>query len=433
MVSRYHDDWQSSKNTVLERNRYMFDNELMSDVSFTCGESRRIFHAHKYVLATSSAVFFAMFHGGLSLKQSPIHIPDAQEENFVEFLRFLYTDDCTIVNAENAIGVLYLAKKYLISSLAEKCCKILGASIRPGNVFVLLEQAMRFDAKKLEENCWDIVLQNTQECVNSDTFCEIESRTLSSLLEKERLTVTELKLFKAVIKWTDSKCERQGLNVEEDKTARRRILGDNVYKIRFLAMSQENILKDVSPTGILTYEEIVCILQTLAGLDVPDLKWKERETRQHSIFTRFESSNIIPNNDMRWIYCGCSDALTLTVNKAALLHGVRLFGDTGGSQYVVKFYIKGITITGTYTSEQGSDRVPGYDVMFPKPISLFPGEDITMTAIIEGPNSYYGVEGKPYVNDDEIVVTFKDAPSGLSSNNTDKKSGQFFQIFLSKL
>ena len=126
----------------------MFDNELMSDVSFTCGESRRIFHAHKYVLATSSAVFFAMFHGGLSLKQSPIHIPDAQEENFVEFLRFLYTDDCTIVNAENAIGVLYLAKKYLISSLAEKCCKILGASIRPGNVFVLLEQAMRFDAKK---------------------------------------------------------------------------------------------------------------------------------------------------------------------------------------------------------------------------------------------------------------------------------------------
>ena len=36
---------------------------LVSDVSFTCGESRRIFHAHKYVLATSSAVFFAMFYG----------------------------------------------------------------------------------------------------------------------------------------------------------------------------------------------------------------------------------------------------------------------------------------------------------------------------------------------------------------------------------
>ena len=71
MASKYHDDWQSSKKTVLERNTFMFDNELMSDVSFVCGKSRRIFHAHKYVLATSSAVFFAMFYGNLAQKNLP--------------------------------------------------------------------------------------------------------------------------------------------------------------------------------------------------------------------------------------------------------------------------------------------------------------------------------------------------------------------------
>ena len=74
MASKYHDDWQSSKKTISERNAYMFNNELMSDVSFTCGESSRIFHAHKYVLATSSAVFFAMFHGDLAQKESTIRI-----------------------------------------------------------------------------------------------------------------------------------------------------------------------------------------------------------------------------------------------------------------------------------------------------------------------------------------------------------------------
>ena len=110
MASRYHEDWQSSKKTVLQRNAYMFDNELMSDVSFTCGESSRIFHAHKYVLATSSAVFFAMFYGNLSEKESPICIPDAEEESFEKFLRFLYTDACKIT-AENAIELMYLAKK----------------------------------------------------------------------------------------------------------------------------------------------------------------------------------------------------------------------------------------------------------------------------------------------------------------------------------
>ncbi|CAB3990760.1 BTB POZ domain-containing 6-like, partial [Paramuricea clavata] len=144
MASKYHDDWQSSKKTVLQRNAYMFDNELMSDVSFTCGESSRIFHAHKYVLATSSAVFFAMFYGDLAQKESPICLPDADEESFKEFLCYLYTDDCKIT-AENAIGVMYLAKKYLMSSLTKKCCKVLEGSIKPNNVFLVLEQAIQFD------------------------------------------------------------------------------------------------------------------------------------------------------------------------------------------------------------------------------------------------------------------------------------------------
>ena len=82
MASKFHDDWQSSKKTVLQRNTYMFDNELMSDVSFTSEESRRIFHAHQYVLATSSAVFFAMFYGEITPKEFPIRIEDTEEESF---------------------------------------------------------------------------------------------------------------------------------------------------------------------------------------------------------------------------------------------------------------------------------------------------------------------------------------------------------------
>ena len=198
MASKYHDDWQSSKKTVLQRNTYMFDNELMSDVSFTCGESRRIFHAHKYVLATSSAVFFAMFYGETP-NEFPIRIEDAEEESFKEFLRFLYTDDCKIT-AENSIRVLYLAKKYLILSLAEKCCEILDASIKPDNVFVVLEQAIQFDEKDLEEKSWDIVSKKTQECLNLKAFCDIGLHTLNALLKKERLVVTNVELFKAVLK-----------------------------------------------------------------------------------------------------------------------------------------------------------------------------------------------------------------------------------------
>ena len=427
MASKYHDDWQSSKKTVLQRNAYMFDNELMSDVSFTCGESRRIFHAHKYVLATSSAVFFAMFYGEMLPKEFPIRIEDAEEESFKEFLRFLYTDDCKIT-AENAIGVLYLAKKYLISSLAEKCSKILEASIKPENVFVVLEQAIQFDEKELEEKSWDIVSKKTQECLNSEAFCNIRLHTLNALLKKERLAVTEVVLFKAVLKWTDSECARQGINIEEDKTARRRILGDSVYEICFLEMSPKDFAKHVSPTEVLTDREMICLFQKLYGLDVAaDLKWKNRKRFTTIVsFNRFNPDNV---NVDTWNLKGRSDALTLTVNKAVLFHGIRLFGDTRGSKYEVEFAVKNETVTGTYTSQQ-NDGVWSYDVMLSNPISLLPNEEFAIIATIKGPTSCRGHNGKPSVKVDDIVVTFKG--SSFSKNGTDGNCGQFLKIFLSK-
>jgi hypothetical protein len=411
----------------------MFDNELMSDVSFTCGESSRIFHAHKYVLATSSAVFFAMFYGNLAEKEFPICIDDAEEQSFEEFLRFLYTDACKIT-AENAIGVMYLAKKYLVSSLAEKCCEILEASIKPDNVFAVLEKAVQFDEKELEAKCWNIVSEKPQECINSEAFCEIGPSTLNVFLKKETFSITEMELFEAILKWTDKECERQGINIEHDKTARRRILGDSVYEIRFLTMSLENLVKYVSPTGILTDTEILSISKNLCGLDVAGLKWKEHRKRQPCIlsFSRLDPGNVKRNDLNAWVYNGKSDALTLVVNKAVLFHGVRLFGSNGG-RYEVKFTIKDQNVTGSYNSEQDSDGVTGYDVMLPNPIPLLPNEEVIIIATITGPVSYYGSSGKSSVTIDDIVVTFKDAPPGLSKNNTDKTHGQFYKIFLSKL
>ena len=109
-----------------------------------------------------------------------------------------------------------------------------------------------------------------------------------------------------------------------------------------------------------------------------------------------------------------------------------MFGSNGG-RYEVKFTIKDKNVTGSYTSEQDSDHVPGYDVMLSNPIPLLPNEEVIIIATITGPVSYYGSSGKSSVTIDDIVVTFKDAPPGLSKNNTDRPHGQFYKIFLSEL
>ena len=202
-----------------------------------------------------------------------------------------------------------------------------------------------------------------------------------------------------------------------------------MHEIRFLTMSQENFLKYVSPTGILTDTEIVSTRQKLSGLDVAGLKWKENKRLPCSIvsFSRFDPANV--RHD--FFMLGDFDALNLVVNKAVLFHGVRLFGDTDGGESEVKFTIKNKNVTGTYRSEEDNDGVLGYDVMLPNPIPLLPNEENTIIATITGPNSCIGTRAKSSVKIDDIVVILKDSASG--SFRTSSTFGQFYKIFLSEI
>ena len=150
----------------------------MSNVVLCCEGSSKQFRSHKYVLATSSSVFYAMFYGELAEKNSTVYLSDSDDDSLEEFLRFLYTDDCNLT-PDNAVFVLYLAKKYIVPTLAEKCIEFLEANLAPANVFVVLQQALQFDEKKLEKKCWDIIDLKTSEAIMFDAFTDICQPTLA--------------------------------------------------------------------------------------------------------------------------------------------------------------------------------------------------------------------------------------------------------------
>ena len=224
-------DWQSTKNTILERNRQMFNNSDMSDISFTCEGSDKTFYAHKYVLATSSAVFHAMFYGGLAVKDSIVYFFNIDEESLEQFLRFLYTEECTLTS-DNVVAIIYLAKKYIIPSLNEKCVNFLLENLNPENVLDVLEQATRFDEKKLEKRCWKIIESSTGRVVASDSFNNISQTTLAILLKRDKLKIPEVELFQAVLKWIDFQCSRK--NLETTGENRRSIIGEQTMIFDFL-------------------------------------------------------------------------------------------------------------------------------------------------------------------------------------------------------
>ena len=120
----------------------------------------------------------------------------------------------------------------------------------------------------------------------------------------------------------------QGINIEENKTSRKRVLGDSVYDIYLLEMSLEDFAKYVSSAGIiteiLTETAVISVFCTFSGMDVPDLKWKKERRRQLNVVgcCRFDVSNL----GSGWCYDGrSSNVLTvMTVNITVLFHGVPL-------------------------------------------------------------------------------------------------------------
>lgn len=82
-------NWQATKSSLKERFAFLFNNELLSDVRFIVGKGRQAqrIPAHKFVLAAGSAVFDAMFNGGMATTSAEIELPDVEPAAFLSLLR----------------------------------------------------------------------------------------------------------------------------------------------------------------------------------------------------------------------------------------------------------------------------------------------------------------------------------------------------------
>ena len=148
----------------------MFNNELFSDVKFVArgtngeSESKQVIPAHKFVLSISSPVFEAMFNGDLAETTDSIELPDCEYESLLELFRYMYSDEVNL-SGSNLMGVLYLATKYMVPSLADKCTEYLQDNLDASNVFVILPQAQKYEEEKLVHQCLKVIDEQTEEAL----------------------------------------------------------------------------------------------------------------------------------------------------------------------------------------------------------------------------------------------------------------------------
>ena len=437
------ENWQTKRPTVRGRTKFMLNNHLFSDVKFRKSdgesESKQVISAHKFVLSIGSPVFEAMFYGELAETRDSIELPDCEYESLLELFRYMYSDEANL-SGNNVMGVLYLAKKYMVPSLADKCTEYLQNNLAPSNVFNILPSAEKFEEKELVDRCWKVVDKETKAAVKSDGFATIERSFLEAVLSRDTLTIEEIDLFKAVDQWATKECEKQGLAVNGEQ--KRRILGEEIIKgIRFPLMKHDEFASAVLDASILTPNEVVTFFKFFSSsltspLGFPDTRRSGTRATTAVIYRcgRFESMSV-----NTWCYRGHKDNLDVTVDKDITLHGLCLCGSENNS-YTVSLEIKDasnisclVSKAGTFSSNPLQYKLAnyhGFEVLFDRPIKLKKNIKYQIEALISGPASGRGTGGFSSVLCTGVTFTFSTSDSRICFR-TSSKTGQFPEFLFS--
>ena len=432
------ENWQTNFSAVAERTTFIFNTELLSDVKFVVpasiseSESKKVIPAHKFVLAISSPVFYAMFYGQMAETTDSIELPDCEYESLLEMFRYLYSDRVNL-SGSNVMQVLYLANKYMVSSLAEKCTEYLRHNLQASNVFCILPHAQKFADKDLEDRCLEVIEKQTKKAVTSDEFVTVERSLVETVVKREVLNVKEVELFKAVDRWAREQSKRQGIT--PDGESKRRILGEEIVKaIRFPLMLEKEFASVVIDSDILTLKEVGDLIKHFNGVLTPSLPFIQAPRKDTSTVYRCER---FLSFNFGWGY-GIKglNPIKFSVNKPIMLHGVQHFGSEGGN-YTVSTEVKDATDgsslvkqSGSYASEK--DKTCSYycfSVLFDPPVCLVENKTYKLESLIKGPDSWYGTNGETSVECQGVVFTFSAVPNSISA--TSETRGQFPVLFWS--
>ena len=366
----------------------------MSDVKFVIHDSspksqksREIIYAHKFMLSLCSPVFQAMFYSSMADTREEIPLADCDARSFVEFLRYLYSDEVHLTSG-NVFELLYLAKKYIVPFLAENCCRFLEAELRENNVFRILEHARLFSETHLEQRCWKLLETKTSACLQSEGLLWIGHDTLSLLLKRDSLTLVdgECAVFNAAKRWAAANCKVRGLEPTGEKM--RRMLKDAIYLIRFPMMPPRLFGEIVVPTGILTEKEAsqVYLFHKQGAVADPEMKFSciprgpllqsQNSGVELSRCYRYRENQTFPSSES---FASVSESLKFSTSKEVYFAGVRLYAHKDVGKYFsvqvrisrchgLKEEVSAVRGTFTVGRPQGqlSSRL-GFDVLVPKP------------------------------------------------------------------
>ena len=302
----------------------------------------------------------------------------------------------------------------------------------------ILPSAQKYEEESLVDQCWKVIDKHTEQALKSKWFATTERSLLEAVVERGTLTIEEIELFKAIDLWATKACERQGLPA--DGASKRRVLEEHIIKaIRFPTMKLEEFTGVVLDSDILAKEEFVSVIKRLSSVSSFPVGFPETKRCSSQFESDIQRCCRLGLSSGIWYYdVGSTDAISFSVDKDIVLHGVCLFGK-GDTTCSVKLDVidsrselSVASKTGEFSSEllQGKNySYHGYRVSFDREIILKKTTNYDIRAKITGLPSQRGAGGDSSMQCSGVTFTFMD--SDYSNNATDILDGQFPELLFS--
>ncbi|XP_014258903.1 RCC1 and BTB domain-containing protein 1-like isoform X2 [Cimex lectularius] len=162
--------------------RAAFDDRGTSDLTIRV-EGKDIY-VHKAVLKIRCQHFRSMFQDHWEEdKKDVLEITQFSYPVYKAFLQYLYTDQVDLLQ-EQALGLLVLANAYCEDSLKKLCEEVIRQGIDIENAAELYSNAITFQAKELEDFCFNFALIHMTQVVLSKGFSSLDEVTVKNFIAR---------------------------------------------------------------------------------------------------------------------------------------------------------------------------------------------------------------------------------------------------------
>ncbi|CEF62852.1 Speckle-type POZ protein [Strongyloides ratti] len=169
-------DITTSDVNYISRISEMYELKRLTDFKIICDDHQ--FLVHKFILATHSPVFRAMFcHNNTNeVKDNCLTIIDSNPfivEKMIKYMYYLEINNT--LNVDEGLGLLHLAEKYDIISLKNLCEKELLTKISNDNVCMILQNADIYNANILKDICIKMISQSFKKVMKTKEWDQLKN------------------------------------------------------------------------------------------------------------------------------------------------------------------------------------------------------------------------------------------------------------------